>query len=204
MIILQFSVILLASHVLGSPLFPGHQTVRPPLDFLDAGIEMSRATILMAHAAIEKAENSDVRAFARSITLDYSRLLHRLEDLQQHRTSTTELPPDPTDVRGGRAELRNKAEGRYGNNPDDPGLSREHRENMRQLSGLSGMQFDREFLRLVSTEQQNAIRLFEQETRRTGAAQQPADSAKLAQDSLPMLRQHFSEAEQLLQQIERR
>jgi len=74
---------------------------------------------------------------------------------------------------------------------------------MRQLSGLSGVQFDREFLRLISTEP-NAIRLFEQQRGRTGAARQPTDSATIARDNLPMLRQHFSEAAQLLQQVERR
>jgi putative membrane protein len=95
---------------------------------------------------------------------------------------------------------------------DTPNVNRltlEHQQAFDKLSGLSGSEFDREFLEVIVSEHRREVRLFEQEagipshqdTDRQIAPPTPGDMAQIAMDLLPTLRQHLEQAEDIQKQM---
>lgn len=79
------------------------------------------------------------------------------------------------------------------------GQEKETREKLDRLSKLKGEDFDREFLKQMVDDHQQAIRLFEGESK-TGT---DSDLKTFASDTLPTLRKHLEEARTLLERIKK-
>ena len=79
--------------------------------------------------------------------------------------------------------------------PGNVPLSAEHEKLRTRLSGLSGAQFDREYIDAMVAGHREAVGLFEKQT---GAAKSTdADTTKLAQELLPTIKRHLEQAEQI-------
>ena len=130
---------------------------------------------------------------------------------RQPGTTTGQTGP-ATDPGG--AGTRESSRGQSGTTPGQPGgvaagqrqpktvgsagdvpLSAEHEQLRTRLSGLSGAQFDREYIDAMVAGHREAVGVFEKQT---GAAKSTdADTTKLAQELLPTIKRHLQQAEQI-------
>ena len=84
--------------------------------------------------ASEKAQNGDVRSFGKQMVADHTKTSDQLKNLIDDKDIKVELPGK---------------------------LDAEHQTNLDKLNGLSGAQFDKEFVRMQIDAHQKAIALFE-------------------------------------------
>jgi putative membrane protein len=97
-------------------------------------------------------------------------------------------------------KLRNEA----GGGQTQVQLSKQHQQLRDRLSGLTGTQFDTEYMNAMVRDHQQAVQMFEKETNSTdtGASQrQKPDSdtdtdAQIAREMLPTLQKHLKQAQQ--------
>lgn len=73
-------------------------------------------------------------------------------------------------------------------------MSAEHKDLQTKLDGLSGAQFDREYMDAMVMGHRAAVTLFEQETGSTGHASATSDAAR---DLLPTIKHHLEEAQDI-------
>jgi putative membrane protein len=175
------------------PLYAHHGT-----QFLTRAMEMNTAEVRMGELGVDKAQNSRVKDFAQMVVRDHSQSLDKIKQLLADRgvkdTGNVKLTP---------AEQR----------------------TYDRLSNLSGAAFDREFMATMVSAHRDAIRIFEAQSRVHGNAatnkqtgsttidrQKPAapdqkysradlardmDTAEFAKETLPTLRQHLQQAEEI-------
>jgi putative membrane protein len=177
--------------------------------FFARAIEANAAEIELGKMADSKSQNPRVRAYAQMMVKDHTTALNAF-----HRVVT-----------GGIAAVPNQDSGAdtaqfSGRVP----LSKEHQELRDRLSGLSGNDFDREYMNAMVQEHRKDVREFEREAGQatdTGSAAttEPAadvrekpqggtDSTQamtpqrlLARDLLPILKMHLEQAEVLDRQL---
>lgn len=116
--------------------------------------------------ASEKAQNGDVRSFGKQMVADHTKTSEQLKNLIKDKDVKVELPGK---------------------------LDAEHQTNLDKLNGLSGNQFDKEFVRMQIDAHQKAIALFEG----YAAAGENSDLKSWAKDTLPTLKQHLEHAQKL-------
>ena len=116
--------------------------------------------------ASEKAQNGDVRSFGKQMVADHTKTSDQLKNLIEDKDVKVELPGKP---------------------------DAEHQTNLDKLNGLSGNQFDKEFVRMQIDAHQKAIALFEG----YAAAGENNDLKSWAKDTLPTLKQHLEHAQKL-------
>jgi putative membrane protein len=83
--------------------------------------------------------------------------------------------------------------------------SARHQANAERLSKISGSEFDREYMRAVVSNHQEALKFFEQQTKADDpAAPVPgkATLAKVSQETIPTVREHLQVAQSLLKDLE--
>jgi putative membrane protein len=157
-----------------------------PQNFLDRAIEMNHAEIQLGRLAIDKAQNEQVMEFAHMIVRDHTAALKKLE-----------AEPDTTGAPS--TTRREKPDARM-ENVDRSVLTPEHQRTLDRLSRMSGPQFDREFIDLMVRQHRSAVQMFEREA--SGTPQHDhntsgVDTADLAREMLPKLRNHLIQAEQI-------
>lgn len=116
--------------------------------------------------ASEKAQNADVKTFGKQMADDHTKTSGELKDLVSDEEIKVELPGK---------------------------LDNEHQANLDKLSGLSGPQFDKKYVRMQIDAHQKAVALFEG----YAAAGENADLKDWAGDTLPKLKEHLEHAQKL-------
>jgi putative membrane protein len=116
--------------------------------------------------ASEKAENSDVQSFGRQMTEDHTETSEDLKELIKDENIKVELPSK---------------------------LDDEHQAKLKKLKGLSGIKFDKEYVRMQIDAHQKAVALFES----YAAAGENDDLRQWASDTVPALKKHLKEAQSL-------
>jgi putative membrane protein len=116
--------------------------------------------------ADEKAEHDDVQPFGKQMADDHTETSDDLKELIEDEDIKVELPSE---------------------------LDDQHQANLDKLKGLSGNQFDKEYMRMQIDAHQNAVALFES----YAAAGENNDLKEWAGDTLPTLKEHLKEAQNL-------
>lgn len=143
---------------------------RPPLvtpaeqDFMMKTTEADLTAIDMARLALQKSDNKDVRDYANMIQSDHMSALEDLTDLMKDKNVS-----QPTTTR---ADVK---------------------KDLNMMNGLSGPEFDREFINRMVADQQKAIEMCQDQAQ----IAQDSDVKKYAEDLLPELQMHLEKAHRL-------
>ncbi|HEY2379538.1 MAG TPA: DUF4142 domain-containing protein [Terriglobia bacterium] len=143
---------------------------RPPAvspagqDFMMKTAQADLCDIAAARLALQKSETSDVRDYANMIQNDHTTALEDLSDLMKDK-----------------------------NVPEPETTSADALKDLNRMSGLSGAEFDREFINMMVADHQKAAEMFRDQI---GIAQD-ADLKKYAEDRLPKLEMHLDKAQSL-------
>lgn len=128
--------------------------------------------IMMARVGEQKASNAGVKSFAQKLATDHTKALSELETVARGKSVT--IPSQYTST--------STASSTATQNADE-----------RRLSGLSGAEFDRAFVKQMVDDHQKAISAFEREEKAT----QDSAIRNYINTTLPTLRSHLSEAQNL-------
>jgi putative membrane protein len=137
--------------------------------FLDQAIEINTAEIQLGRLAAAKSQNQRVKDYANMLVKDHSQALGKLQRLQ-----------------GGK---------QAGQSTDVP-LSTEHEKLRTRLAGLSGAQFDREYIDAMVTGHREVVSLYEKQLI-SNPDKGTAELNKLVREMLPTTKKHFEHAEQI-------
>jgi putative membrane protein len=142
--------------------------------FLTQAIESNAAEVQLAQLAATKAQNQRVKDYANMLVKDHSAALEKLQKLQQ----------------GGRASQADRVS-----------LNAEHEKLKTRLSGISGAQFDREYIEAMVVAHRKSADLFQKQI---GSGAPPADAkstdsqvTSLAREILPTVKHHLEQAESI-------
>lgn len=116
--------------------------------------------------AADKAQNDDVQSFGKQMVDDHTETSDDVKELIEDEEIKVELP----------------------SNLDD-----QHQAKLDKLKGLSGNQFDKEYVRTQIDAHQKAVALFES----YATAGENGDLKKWAGDTLPTLKEHLEDAQNL-------
>ncbi|HEX5430371.1 MAG TPA: DUF4142 domain-containing protein [Bryobacteraceae bacterium] len=142
--------------------------------FLQKADQANQAEIMMGKLAEQKASNSSVKSYAERIVNDHTKNLKQLESLAKDKGVTLPTESSQSDV--------NSSE----------------KSEYQKLSGMSGSEFDQAFIKDMIQDHQMAISEFEKEMRTTS----DSDIRSYINMTLPTLRAHLSEAEQLQRTVQ--
>jgi len=143
---------------------------RPPVvspaqqDFMMKSTEADLTAIDMARLALQKSADKDIRDYANMIQRDHTSSLEELTDLMQDK-SVSQPRTTPLDVK----------------------------KDLNMMNGLSGPEFDREFINRMVADQQKAIEMCQDQVQ----IAQDSDVKKYAEDLLPQLQMHLEKAQRL-------
>jgi putative membrane protein len=136
--------------VLFVPLYAHHGS-----QFLSKAMEMNTAEVRFAELATTKAQSPRVKEYAQMLIRDHNAALEKLRDMREARMASATQPNQPATTNRPAKDV-------------DVQLTAQHQRTLDKLSGLSGAEFDREFMNLTVNEHRNAIRAFESQTRAHG------------------------------------
>src|SRR5262249_15135755 len=131
---------------------------RPPIvspagqDFMMKATEGDLSEIAMARLALQKSDKKDVRDYANMIQSDHTRALEDLTDLMKDK-NVSQPRSVPPDVK----------------------------KDIEMMNGLSGPEFDREFINRMVEDHKKTIEMFQERA----AILQDRDVQKYAEDLLP-------------------
>jgi putative membrane protein len=131
--------------------------------------------IMMARLGEQKASNAGVKSFAQKLATDHTKALSELETVARGKSVT--IPSQYTSTSSTSTTSSTATQ-----NADE-----------RRLSGLSGAEFDRAFVKQMVDDHQKAISAFEREEKAT----QDSAIRNYINTTLPTLRSHLSEAQNL-------
>jgi putative membrane protein len=143
---------------------------RPPAaspaaqDFMMKTADTDLSEIDMARLALQKSTNADIRDYANMVQSDDTAALENLSDLMKEKGVSQ---PQVASV--------------------------DARQDLSRMSGLSGPEFDREFINMMVADHQKAIDRFHDQI----AIAQDPDVKKYAEDLLPKLEMHLEKAQRL-------
>lgn len=115
------------------------------------------AEVELAQLALKKSQNADVKKFAQTMITDHTKANNELKSLAAKKNITL-----PTDV------------------------SSSQKDTMEDLSGLSGAEFDKEYVDTMVSDHESAVELFEDNTDNSDA-----DIKAFAAKTLPTLKSHL-------------
>ena len=135
------------------------------------------AEIQLGQLASRKAQNDRVKSFGQMMVKDHTDGLSKLQRLQDSARTITSTPsnqppntsnqPPNTQNRDTNPTTGNKSTGDTASpstsSSSIPPLSAEHRQLMTRLEGMSGAQFDREYINAMVNGHREAVKFFEQE-----------------------------------------
>ena len=133
-------------------------------DFMMKTAQADLSAIDIAGLAMQKSHNSDVKDFANMIQSDHTNALEDLTDLMKDK-----------------------------NVPQPRTMSPETKMDIEKMTGLSGAEFDREFVNMMVADHQKMVEMF----RDQAAIAQNPDVKKYAEDLLPKLEMHLEKAQKL-------
>jgi len=140
-------------------------------DFVKTVAVSDMFEIQSGQLASEKAQIADVKSFGKEMTDDHTETTDDLKELIDDEEIKVELPSQ---------------------------LDEQHQANLGKLKGLSGPQFDKEYVRMQIDAHQKAVALFES----YAAAGENDDIKDWAEDTLPTLKEHLENAQKLKATVE--
>lgn len=180
---------------------PGNRVTSAGLESFDRQFAMEAAMggmteVALGRLATQKASNAEVKRFGQRMVDDHTKANQELKQLASKKDIT--LPPDPT---SGAASHSGHAgtdmqpqKGMHGGMTMDPA---KHKEMMDKLAGLSGSEFDKEYMRGMLKDHDKTIALFEQQV----SQGIDKDLQAFAKKTLPTLREHQRMAKQVAQTV---
>jgi putative membrane protein len=133
-------------------------------DFMMKTAEADLSEIDMARLALQTSSNAEIRDYAKMIQSEHTTALEALRDLMKDKgVSQPQV------------------------------ASADARQDIRGMSGLSGPEFDREFINTMVADHQKAVDSFHDQI----AITQDPDVMKYAEDLSPRLKMHLEKAERL-------
>lgn len=143
-------------------------TQRSDTGFVNTVAMDGLAEVELGHLAMQKAKNPQVKQFAQRMVADHSKANAELKQLASNKNIT--LPAEP---------------------------NAQQKADKDRLSKLSGPEFDREYMSLMSTAHDKAVAAFEDEAR----GGNEADVKAWATKTLPTLKEHQTLAKQIAAKI---
>lgn len=145
----------------------------------------------MGKLGVQKAQNDQVKQYAQRLIDDHTKANAELKQLASQKGIAL---PEESKVAGVDAKEteRSKVRDLLGGNSDHKAHA-----DMKRLEGLSGTDFDREFVRMAVNDHEKDVKEFEK-------AAQKADDADIkafAQKTAPTLREHLQQAKSLQPQV---
>jgi predicted outer membrane protein len=196
------------------PLYAHHGS-----QFLSRAMEMNTAEIRMAELAVDKTQNPNIKTFAQMVIRDHNQALARLRNLRDNRLASSVA---------GKTDIDQKTTKSIA----DVTLTPQDQQTLDRLSKLSGADFDREFMNTMIQDHREAIRVLEAQSKAHGAnagAKEPGtvsgrekpaaadrtnysipelrrdlDTSDFAIATLPIMRQHLQNAEDIQKQLQPR
>src|SRR5215471_7490278 len=188
--------------------------------FLSRAMEMNTAEIRMAELAVDKTQNPNLKDFAQMVIRDHNQALARLRNLRDNRLASSVA---------GKTEIDQKTTKSIA----DVSLTPQDQLTLDRLSKLLGADFDREFMNAMIQDHREAIRVLEAQSKAHGAnagAKEPTsgqtttrekpaadrtnysiaelrrdlDTSDFAIATLPTMRQHQQNAENIQKQLQPR
>ena len=139
-------------------------------NFWTDAAQSGMAEVALGNLGRQKAQSDKVKQFAQQMVTDHSAV---------------------------NAELKSAASGKNVTLPAD--LSIKQRSTYDKLNGLSGTDFDREFMKVMVKDHQTAVKLFEKQSRNDA----DADAKSFAAKHLPALQSHLQMAQSIYDEIRR-
>lgn len=147
----------------------------------------------MGQLGVQKAQSAGVKQFAQRLIDDHTKANTELRQLASSKGITL---PEPTKVAGtytdtdtDRTQVREKTDAE----------STDHKEHaaLKKLEGLSGTEFDREFVKMAVKDHEKDVSEFEKASKKSEDTELKAWIDK----TLPTLREHLSQAKSLESQV---
>ena len=172
-------------------------------DFVKRVVTNNRAEIELGQMAITKAASADVKQFAQRMIDDHTKANTELTELAQSKgwslpaaDTSNNTASATTDSNRTTGSTTNRTSGSEAdkwsdsNRPkalDEQQMQSDHKAKKDKLSGLTGAEFDREYMRHMVMDHQKAVALFERQ-----AKNKDGDAAlkSWAEKMLPALREH--------------
>lgn len=132
--------------------------------FMREAAQSGMAEVMLGNLALQKSENEQIKTFAQQMVADHTAANGELATLAQSKSVTL---PTETDAK--------------------------HKSAMDKLGGMSGMDFDKAFMKQMVKDHEAAVKLFSRESERGTDADTKAFAAK----TLPTLQNHLQMARTL-------
>lgn len=129
--------------------------------FMEDAARMGMAEVMLGNLALQKSQNEQVRTFAQQMVTDHTAANEELKTLAASEGVTL-----PTDVEA------------------------KHRAAIDKLNGMSGMDFDKAFMKQMVKDHEAAVKLFQKQSDKGDDAETKAFAAK----NLPTLQNHLQMA----------
>ena len=130
--------------------------------FIDKAYQSNETELRLGQVAQDKATNGDVKTFATHMVEDHQKVSNEMKTLVSERQGT--LPP---------------------------GVDEKHKKMADKIAGLSGADFDKEYMSAMIRAHRNAVKLFEKEADDSTKTPTSMWAAKV----LPTLKDHLQMAE---------
>jgi predicted outer membrane protein len=169
-------------------------------EFLRDAAEMNNAEVQISRLAQTKTQNSRVRTYAEMMVRDHTQALARVQRLMTGTAGTGRANTGNTNTNnstgnnGGANTTanqnnttanQNNTTSREGNNQANrtnesaqAQLSKEHRDLQTRLSGLSGAEFDREYIRAMVNDHRQAVTKFESRAGGSATSNTPSNATR--------------------------
>jgi putative membrane protein len=130
-------------------------------DFVEDAAQMGMAEVMLGNLAAQRAQSEDVRRYAQKMVEDHTAANNQLKEIAARKNMTV-----PTDVEPKQRAMMNK------------------------LGALSGMNFDRAYMKQMVKDHEKAVKMFQKQSERGTDAKLKAFAAA----QLPALQQHLEMA----------
>jgi putative membrane protein len=153
--------------------------------FIQQALKSGMEEVELAKLAAEKSQNDQIKQFAQMLVSDHTAVNEQLKQLSE-RNGVTTAPRDGTKRSGTETSPPITSPGAAPSSP-----------KAQQLAKLSGSQFDKAFMKMVVEGHEKSVDLYSKESER-GA---DPTAKKLANETLPKIKEHLSQAKSLQQQV---
>jgi putative membrane protein len=161
--------------------------------FIKEACEGGVMEVKMGKLGVQKAQNAQVKQFAQTLIDDHTKANTELKQLAASKGCILPEPQEgisSTTESADRSPVREKAD-------SDRGESHKEHAAMKKLQGLSGTEFDREFVKMAVNDHQKDIKEFEKASKNADDTELKSFAAK----TLPTLREHLQQAKSLQSQV---
>jgi putative membrane protein len=145
----------------------------------------------MGKLGVQKAQNEQVKTYAQRLIDDHTQANTELKQLASQKGITL-----PDDKFASSSDTSSDAE-RTKVRESESGEHKEHHAALKKLEGMSGTEFDREFVRMAVKDHEKDVKEFEKASQKA----EDSDLKAFAQKTAPVLREHLQQARALQAQV---